>query len=129
MTDRSIAELVTIARSWSQAPELLLQSRGFASRGYDRSERAYQINCPDPTAASVLRCRLTASQESPVCNIPMVVANWGNAGATLKINGKAVPQGKDFRVGHRYGLETTDLVVWIGLQSTEPINLELTPAD
>ena len=129
MTDKPIAELVTVARSWSQAPELTVQSQGFTSSGYDRGERAYQIACADPAAASVLRCRLAADLESPICNIPMVIANWGNAGATLKISGKTLDRGKDFRVGHRYCLESTDLVLWIKLRSTEPVSLELAPAN
>jgi len=129
MTDRSIDDLVTVARSWSQAPEITVQGQEFTDRGYDRAERAYQIECADPTAGVVLRCRLAARSESPVYNIPMVIANWGNAGAALKINGKTVAQGKNFRVGHCYRLDRADLVVWIKLQSSETVSLELTPVN
>jgi hypothetical protein len=127
MTDKPIEELVTVARSWSQPPKIIVQSQGFMSNGYDRSERAYQIECADPTSASVLRCQLAANLESPVYNIPMIITDWGDTGATLKINGKSVDQGRDFRVGHRYRLEHTDLIVWIKLRSTEPVSLELSP--
>jgi len=129
MTDRPIGELVTVARSWSQAPEIIVQSQGFTSSGYDRGERAYQIECADPTAASVLRCRLAAGSGSPIYNIPMVIANWGDAGAALKIDGQKVAQGKNFRAGYHYRLEGTDLVVWIRLESSEPVSLELTPTN
>ena len=127
MTDRSIKELITIARSWSQAPEIAVQNRGFTSGGYDRSERVYRIVCVEPDTKAVLRCRLAARSKSPICNVPMVVANWGDAGAALKIDGRKVAQGKDFRVGHCYRLEGTDLVVWIRLESSEAVSLELTP--
>jgi hypothetical protein len=127
MTDKPIGELVTVARSWSEPPKIIVQSQGFTSNGYDRSERAYQIECADPTSASILRCQLAASSESPIYNIPMVITNWGDTGATLKINGKSVDQGSDFRVGHRYRLDHTDLIVWIKLRSTEPASLELSP--
>ena len=83
--------------------------------------------CADPTAGSALRCRLAASTESPIYNIPLVVENWGGSGATLKLNGRTVRQGRDFRVGHRYRLKDTDLVVWIRLQSAELVGLELAP--
>ena len=127
MTDKPIGQLVTVARSWSQAPELMVQSPGFTSHAYDRGERAYQIACDNPATGTVLRCRLAANTESPLANVPIVVANWGQAGATLKINGKAVQEGRDFRVGHHERLEGTDLVVWIRLQATEPVELELGP--
>jgi len=129
MTDKPIAELVAVARSWSQAPPLSVQSEGFTSTGYDRSERAYRIDCANPTDASTLRCQLAASVESPIYNVPMVIKNWGEAGATLKINGTPPKHKKDFRVGHRHGPERTDLVLWIKLQSTEPVSLELKPAN
>lgn len=129
MTDRPIEELITVARSWSQAPKLTIRSHGFTSDGYDRSERAYRIACAEPATNCVLRCRLAAGSESPLCNLPIVVANWGDSGAALKINDTPVDEGRDFRVGHRYRLDSTDLVVWIKLQSTEPVTLELTPTD
>jgi len=31
MTDKSIQELVTVARSWAEAPELSIQGRGYTS--------------------------------------------------------------------------------------------------
>jgi len=127
MTDKPIEELITIARSWSEAPAITLQGEGFTSHGYDRSERAYRIVRTHSIEGSTLRCKLAASPESPVCNIPLVVENWGGVGATLKLNSRTIPQGKDFRVGHRYHLENADLVVWVRLQSTEPVSLELVP--
>jgi len=129
MTDRPIDELITVARSWSEAPKISVQSRGFTSSGYDRSERAYQLVCVEPDTHAVLRCRLAARSKSPIYNVPMVVANWGNAGAALKIDGRKVTQGKSFRVGHHYRLDGTDLVIWIRLQSSEPVSLELTPTN
>lgn len=129
MTDKPIADLVTIARSWSRAPEISVHGEGYTSAGYDRGERAYRIDCADPTAASVLHCRVAAGPESPIYNVPIVIMNWGDTGAALKIDGKPVKQGKPFRLGHRYRLDRTDLVLWIKLQSTKPVSLELAPAE
>lgn len=128
MTDKPIEELVAVARSYSQAPQMSVQGDGFTGGDYDRSERIYRVDCADPKAASVLRCRLVASVESPICNVPIIITNWGEAGAILKIDGLPTKQGKSFRLGHRYDPERTDLVIWIRLQSTKPVDLELARA-
>lgn len=126
MTDKTIEELVVVARSWSQAPELKLKGTDFANRGYDKSERAYQLICEGPETDSVLECEFAASEASPICNIPLVVKNWGNAGVGLEIDGKRVKQGKNFRVGYRHLVDGSNLVVWIKLESTKPVSIKLT---
>jgi hypothetical protein len=60
-----------------------------------------------------------------VVNLAIVIKNWGDDGATLALNGKNVPQGKDFRIGHRRGFQTNDLIVWIRIESIEPVEITL----
>ena len=55
----------------------------------------------------------------PVAQIP----------SDLRINGKNIPRGKDFRFGHIRRINRYDLVVWIRLESERPVTIELTPAD
>lgn len=126
MTDKTIEELVMVARSWARAPELTVKSKGFISQGYDRSERAYQVTCKSPESASVLECKFAAGDESPICNIPLVVRSWGDNGAGLEVNGRKVEQGRNFRVGHRHLVDGSNLVVWIKLESTKPVSIRLT---
>lgn len=126
MTDKTIEELVMVARSWARAPELTVKSKGFISQGYDRSERAYQVTCKGPESASVLECKFAASDESPICNIPLVVRSWGDNGAGLEVNGRKVEQGRNFRVGHRHLVDGSNLVVWIKLESAKPVSIRLT---
>jgi len=45
----------------------------------------------------------------------------------LTLNGKNVPQGKDFRVGHRAGFRVDYLIVWIKIESAEPVEIAVLP--
>ena len=54
----------------------------------------------------------------------------GKFGKAISFNGDGyvkVPQGKDFRVGHRHDFKSSDLIVWIRTESTEPIKVHLDP--
>jgi hypothetical protein len=125
MTDLPMETLVTVARSWNAPPRLEL-GPGFEDRGYDRGQRAFVLGRTGGTAGA-LRIGVAASADSPVYNPAFVVADWGTAGAALAIDGKPVAEGGEFRVGHRHRLEGSDLVVWLRLQATAPIEITLTP--
>ena len=77
---------------------------------------------------AALALTLQASDSSPVVNPAIVIKNWGDAAAQLKINGKPVNWGKDFRRGYVQNLDGTDLVVWIRQESVTPVQIALTPA-
>jgi hypothetical protein len=100
---------------------------GFATAGYDPTERAYRLTYKRAGKPSALDFELVASKKSPVVNPAFVVKNWGRKSAALKINGKKIEQGKNFRVGHRHSLEGSDLVVWLKTESTKPIQITLSP--
>jgi hypothetical protein len=61
---------------------------------------------------AALALTLAASPASPVENVVLVVKGWGDGGASLTLDGREVPRGRDFRVGHRRRLEATDLSRW-----------------
>jgi hypothetical protein len=72
--------------------------------------------------------KLAASQESPVVDPAFVINDWGYAGADLRVDGTTIAHGKSLRVGHRERLDGTDLIVWFRFEATEPVTVELTPA-
>ena len=57
-----------------------------------------------------------------------IIENWGEGNVALKINGKKIARGGDFRYGHRKKPEGTDLIVWIRKESTEPVKITLAAA-
>ena len=60
-------------------------------------------------------------------NPALVILDWGTAGAALTVGGEKVPQGPKLRVGHRHGLENSDLILWIEREATQPFEITLTP--
>ena len=119
--------LAAIGRSWAKAPELRVAGGGIASRGYDLSQRAYVLDRSGSGRSAALEGELAASGDSPVENVALVIKNWGESGAVLALDGKAVPRGRDFRFGSVRTLEGTDLVVWFKARSIKPLSFVLTP--
>ena len=126
LTNKPIEELLPLARSWLQPPELNVKGRTFKSDGYDRNQRVYIISNVSGKA-NTLEVELNASASSPLVNSAFVIKNWGNKDAELKIDGQKINHGKDFRFGHRHRLKGIDLVVWIKIESTRPVEIQLSP--
>jgi hypothetical protein len=127
MTDKKAEELAPIARSWLMAPQLDLKSGDVISEGYDKPERAYILNCKSKNQPSKIEFELKASEESPVVNAAIVINGWGESGASLSLNGEKVEQGKDFRVGHRLRADTSDLIIWVKIESDENTEFVIEP--
>ena len=125
LTNQPITKLLPLAKSWLQAANLKINGEAFSSESYSRNERAYILSRNISGSAKVLELEIIASEKSPVVNPAFVIKNWGTADAVLKINGKNISRGKDFRFGHRHRLEGSDLIVWIKVESTEPIKISL----
>jgi len=127
MTNKPAGKLGPLAKSWLYAPKLKLNSGACASEGYDQAQRAYVLSCKGRNKPSILEFTLAANENSPVVNPAFVVKGWGNAGASLRVNGKKVTRGRDFRFGHRRSPEGSDLIVWFKTKSMQPITVSLSP--
>ncbi len=121
MTDRDPKHLAMLARSWNNPPVLELLGESFTNEGYDKNQRAYVLSYTGKDKPSELNFSIKASEESPLVSLPIVIKNWGGHEARLLLDGKAVAQGKAFRVGHHRRLEGTDLIVWIQVESRAPL--------
>ena len=75
--------------------------------------------------AGPLEFTLEATPESPIHNPAFVVKNWGNRPASLTMDGKEIPRGKDFRFGRNKTLEGTDLVVWVKTKSDKKTSFKI----
>ncbi|MHC4617089.1 MAG: LamG-like jellyroll fold domain-containing protein [Planctomycetota bacterium] len=127
MSERSVQELVPLARSWNYPPRLVITSGNFHSEGYNKHQRAYILFCEEKGEPSTLKFEVAASEESPLVNPAFVIKNWGEAGARIKLNGEQVKRGKSFRYGHNHTLEGSDLVVWLEKEYTGPVTISLSP--
>lgn len=125
MTDLPMDSLVRLARSWNAPPALRVQ-QGFEDLGYDRAQRAFVLE-RKPGADEELHLAIEASEDRPLFDPAFVIRGWGTAEPRLILDGQNVARGPDFRVGHRHGLETSDLIVWLARTSTEPVTMILAP--
>ena len=127
LTTKSPADLLPLAKSWLSPPNMQVKGADYHNDGYDPTQRAYVLTRTKSENPATLRLTLDGSDASPVLDPAIVIKDWGEGGAQLKIDGKSVAWGKAFRLGHIRRLESTDLVIWIQRQSTALFNIELTP--
>jgi hypothetical protein len=127
LTEKAPEDLVPLAKSWLYAPGIHKKSPGFETMGYDQAERAYLIHIFNKNNPSTIKFRLGANAEHPLVNPAFVITDWGDAGLELKIDGKSLMRGKNFRYGHRNTPEGKDLIVWLKLEATTALEMELSP--
>lgn len=126
MTTKTAVELIPLTKSWSNPAKLEVDGDGFESEGYDPTEMAYQLNCE---GAGKVEMSLNASGDSPLVNPAFVIKNWGESDIELKLNGRSQECGEDYRVDHRYQLESTDLILWIKYESEKATDIVIEPVD
>lgn len=127
MVDAAPEQLVPLAKSWLQAPAIRTNA-AFQSQGYDSAERAYILERrgkPDAPCS----IHLAATGERPLHNPALILRNWGKQTAKLSIDGVPVASGPKFRQGLVQSVEGHDLIVWLELEATEPVQLKLMPDD
>ncbi len=123
MTEKSAGELVLLAKSWLKAPDAKLSTAAYSYDGYDPAQMAYVFSYRNKNTSRTLEFELFASEDSPVINPAFVIENWGDDDTNLVINEKQFKQGNNFRVGHRYRIEGSDLIVWLESELTKPVKV------
>ena len=125
MNDMSMADLITLGRSWAYAADMVIKGNDFKSKGHDKSQRCYQIEKlgHKPDKAEII---LKGSKDSPVINPAFCIRNWNFTGAKVTVNGKPY---SDCRIGINHKLEGDDLVVFIFINKSEPVTIGILPSN
>lgn len=126
MTTQPIESVLSLARSWNNPPEALAISSGYLYNGYDPYQRAYLFE-KDKGLTQPLNFELSASKESPVVNLSVVIKNWGVDGVKIEINGKNANEGVEYTTGLIRTLDTDDRVIWINNLSESKTVIEISP--
>lgn len=127
LTNKGVKSLVPLARSWNSSPELEVTGKGYTSKGYDQGQRAYLLEQDSPEASS-LSFKLLGSDDTPIHHPCFVVKNWtGDGKVSLKLNGKTVKPGPDFRQGFEKSgmLKGKSLVVWLMTTAQTPTEITI----
>jgi hypothetical protein len=112
-----VDKLVTLAKNWQYAPELILESNGYRYEGYEIKEKAYILT--NTLDNNELRLSIKASDERPLINPAFVL--------------KDVKEDKPFKIminnrestNHRAGFEDSSLVIWIPITAMQDISLKV----
>ncbi len=128
LTNKKPEQLVPLAASWSNPPELCVKSNGIEEKGYDPSSRAYLIDVNGAEISDGLEVEIKATMDSPLVNPALILKNCRFSDIVLSINGKKLVRDSQFRLGHVPTLEGTDLVVWLKYESNQLVNIKITPS-
>ncbi len=128
MTDRPFDEILPLARSWAKAPALKVVSGGVESEGYDPGQRAYVLKSVSPGRAGRTEIQMAAAPDSPVHNFCLLVRDWGDAAATVLLDGKTLTKRDGLGLGILPTMSGTDLVVWVEAESPRPLRVILVPS-
>ena len=124
MTNKEKESLVDLSKSWNRPPDLLIESGGGKSNGYDSSQRAFILEGPD--GKSNMSLLIKASEDSPLINPAFVIEGWSSEKAGLEINGKVIPEGKEFRQAVEYQIDgSASLIIWLKLESFKTTQLTI----
>jgi len=121
-TNKPVEALIPIVKSWCNPPKIT-DIKGARNNGYKKEQRAYHLSA----SSDNISFKINASENKPIVNPCFVIKSWeSQAGADLKINGKKIPPGQNFRQGTTYdtGGEKM-LVIWIMLKSEEPVEVSI----
>jgi hypothetical protein len=124
LTDAQPQTLVSLSRSWINPPSVIVVGSAFRSEGYDATQRGLLFRAVNPGEKN-LSFSLQGSAQSPIIDPVFIVKNWGSEDAAIQIDGRPVTWGVAARRGHESTFETTDLVVWLKLQTERPAHFEL----
>jgi len=97
-----------------------------SAQAYDPAQRAFVISCENDSRGT-LTVTWHADADSPLVNPALVVRGWASD-ARFRMNGKELALGDGLRVGHERHLAGDDLVIWLGLESAQPVTIEITPS-
>ncbi len=110
-------DLVRLAKSWNNAPEIQIEGEGEA--WYDKAQRAYIVD----GASDKLELTVLANNDKPIVNLCFVISDWGKEPATeIRMNDK-VYDAKQGIVRERDG--SYKLVVWIKVETEEEIKIKV----
>jgi hypothetical protein len=127
LTKDDTNELLPIARNWTNAPELISKNQNISDSYYDQAEKAYKIKLTK--TSEDIDFTILANEESPIVNPAIIIENWGGSDIIFKIEEEQMERGSDLRYGYSYGLNTTDLIIWIRMESEETMNFIIENAD
>jgi hypothetical protein len=112
LTGQRAENLVPLAAAWLSPP----RATGVGAV-FDPSEKAYVL-----ASAERLILTIEASGVSPLIN-PAFVLTGCKALVDVEIDGRPIEPGAELRQGWRHSAERSDLIVWVEISATQPVQI------
>lgn len=128
LTDKNPEELVDIAKSWLQARKASILKGEFENMGYDQAEKAYVLQSNNNGRPTLLQMELNAGQENPLINPALIIKKWGRTPAEVFIDDTPVPR-EQLKIGYNSTLDGVNLVIWLKLEFTRPVQISIKPCE
>lgn len=117
MLDRELDELVTLAKSWLNAPQMI-QLKG-AQGKYAPDQRAYLLDRKENKISFTIR----ADKDQPLDNVAFIIKNWNSNGvASLQLNGMSLPIKQGI---FRDVNGTKSLAIWLEFSGEEQVAITI----
>jgi len=126
LTDKSVTELTALAKSWLHPADISSLSGGYVFDGYDQQQRAYSFTSVTSDPKKPLEFKVAAGKESPLYNPVVIVHNWGDREAWIKINDRSLKT-EDIRQDIEYDLDGNSLVIWLKAEVWEEADFSISP--
>jgi hypothetical protein len=122
LTERTASDLVPLAKSWLSPPKMDVTGPAHGL-GYDSAQRAFVIQCSSGSTGP-LTVTWHAGSDCPLVNPALVIRGW-TTDACLRIDGKDKEPGDAVRFGHERHLDGDDLVIWMDMEATRFVKIEI----
>lgn len=120
-TDEKISDLVTLYKSWSQAP-VISDVTGLERHGYNRAEGAFEFT----KKSDDMSFTIEASKERPVYNPGIVIKDWPGRDTRAKVQVSGA-EASDIHQGVILNTEGAySLVFWLETTSDQPVRVTIT---
>ncbi|MHC5074597.1 MAG: hypothetical protein ACYTFE_07210 [Planctomycetota bacterium] len=125
-------ELLPLAQSWLRPPQLKMPGLepSYTVLVYDPTQRAYVLSCGQEGAKNFEFTLAEAAEGDKrvfIENPAFVLKDWGASDVELKVDGKSMEAGKDFRFGYEKTHTGSDLILWLIMKSDKPLSLAISP--
>lgn len=124
LTTDSIDNLLPLALSWNNPPDIIMKDCGMQYVGYDKYQRAYKFFMSQEKEG-VSEFEVLGLKDSPICGIPIEIENCNMDVESVTLNGKILKKGKDVFLGKVYMSEKEKLLIWINCNSYNKCNVGL----
>ena len=111
-----IEELLPLATSWINPPDVDDVTDGYEYTGYERNERAFIFNRTGENVGNlefVVKC----SDESPLFNPVIIIKNWDEKNVDVRVTQNDILVNTDNKIGYRENLNRSDLILWMQLKN------------